>query len=147
LLHLKQNSRNITVRDLQGIYRKVFADKPTLTLPNGEHFVIDRILQYSDELSHAANQSPELVSKVIVAMAVRLKAEQFIISQIDDQSFVSDIISNQTRVLFDKYVEMFPNQTATIRLLDQVNLMTPENIHLNSFMYEPILDMSAHRLY
>jgi hypothetical protein len=25
--------------------------------------------------------------------------------------------------------------------------MTPENIHLNSFMYEPILDMSAQHLY
>ena len=24
--------------------------------------------------------------------------------------------------------------------------MTPENIHLNSFMYEPILDMSNHHL-
>jgi hypothetical protein len=24
--------------------------------------------------------------------------------------------------------------------------MTPENIHLNSFMFEPILDMSGHHL-
>ena len=24
--------------------------------------------------------------------------------------------------------------------------MTPENIHINSFMYEPILDMSNHHL-
>jgi hypothetical protein len=26
--------------------------------------------------------------------------------------------------------------------MKEVFLMTPENIHLNSFMYEPILDMS-----
>jgi hypothetical protein len=26
-------------------------------------------------------------------------------------------------------------------VLDRVALMTPENIHLNSFMYEPIIDM------
>lgn len=26
-------------------------------------------------------------------------------------------------------------------MLDRVTLMTPENIHLNSFMYEPIIDM------
>ena len=25
-------------------------------------------------------------------------------------------------------------------------MMTPENIHLNSFMFEPILDMSLHHL-
>ena len=33
-----------------------------------------------------------------------------------------------------------------IKLLEQVNLMTPENIHFNSFMYEPILDMSDEHL-
>ena len=27
-------------------------------------------------------------------------------------------------------------------VVEDVNRMTPENIHLNSFMYEPILDMS-----
>ena len=29
-----------------------------------------------------------------------------------------------------------------IKIVDEVNLMTPESIHLNSFMYEPIIDMS-----
>ena len=28
------------------------------------------------------------------------------------------------------------------KIVDEVNLMTPESIHLNSFMYEPIIDMS-----
>ena len=30
----------------------------------------------------------------------------------------------------------------TVKTLRKVVLMTPENIHLNAFMYEPILDMS-----
>lgn len=46
----------------------------------------------------------------------------------------------------EKYKEKFLTQLANIKLLDQVNLITPENIHLNSFMYEPILDMSNHHL-
>ena len=33
-----------------------------------------------------------------------------------------------------------------IAILDRVALMTPENIHLNSFMYEPIIDMSDEHL-
>lgn len=147
LLHLKPDSKNITVHDLQEVYRVVLADKSTLNLPNGASGVIDRIFRKSDELSNAGHESPELEFKVIVAMAIRLKAEEFMIAQINDQTFVDGIESNQTRELFDKYVALFSDQTATIRLLDQVNLMTPENIHLNSFMYEPILDMSAHRLY
>ena len=147
LLHLKANSQEITVQELQDIYRVVLVDKSTLILLDGASRVIDKIFQKADELSDAAHESPELESKVIVAIAIRLKAEQFMIAQINDQTFVDGIGSNQTRALFDKYVDIFSDQTETIRLLDQVNLMTPENIHLNSFMYEPILDMSAHRLY
>ncbi len=33
-----------------------------------------------------------------------------------------------------------------MKILERVNLMTPENIHLNSFMFEPILDMSPEHL-
>jgi len=147
LLHIKAVSLDITVAVLQSIYRTVFADKPDLILPNGDFRVISRILQVADEISQSGNETPELEYKVILAMAIRLKAEQFMIGQINDAGFVNGIQSNQTRALFDKYSEMFPDQVETISLLDQVNVMTPENIHLNSFMYEPILDMSAHRLY
>ena len=80
-------------------------------------------------------------------MGIRIKTEEFMIREIDDSEFVNSITLNQTRCLFEKYVERYPEAEKTISLLDQVNLMTPENIHLNSFMYEPILDMSAHRLY
>ena len=34
----------------------------------------------------------------------------------------------------------------TLKVLNQVILMTPENIHINSFMYEPLMDMSNHHL-
>lgn len=147
LLHLKPDSRDIKVIDLQVIYRDVFNDKPNLTLQDSNDLVIDKIFQQSDRLVNIANESPELEGKVIIAMAIRLKSEEFMIMGINDQAFVDAIESNQTRELFDKYIELFPAKETTINLLDQVNLMTPENIHLNSFMYEPILDMSAHRLY
>ena len=28
------------------------------------------------------------------------------------------------------------------RLMDDINLITPESIHLNAFMYEPLIDIS-----
>lgn len=147
LLHIKPDTAKIKISDLQEIYRSVFSDKGNLTLPNSAEFVLNKIFQQADDLSDAANESPELECKIIIAMAIRLKAEIFMISKINDQDFCKAIESNQTRELFDKYIEKFSAETETIQLLDQVNLMTPENIHLNSFMYEPILDMSAHRLY
>ena len=40
---------------------------------------------------------------------------------------------------------MFPADAA-INALEMVLLMTPENIHLNAFIHEPILDMSDDHL-
>ena len=34
-----------------------------------------------------------------------------------------------------------------MNILELVAMITPENIHLNSFMFEPILDMSLKQLY
>jgi hypothetical protein len=45
-----------------------------------------------------------------------------------------------------KFREKFPGENKAIEVLDRVVLMTPENIHLNSFMYEPIIDMADSHL-
>ena len=66
-----------------------------------------------------------------------------------DDSFVCGITKNQTATLTRKFKESVSgdgSQAELVSLIDRVNLMTPENIHLNSFMYEPILDMSAEHL-
>ena len=71
------------------------------------------------------------------------------IDAINDPKFVSDISSNQTAKLIKRYKEVAVKTNININvadLMDRVNLMTPENIHLNSFMYEPILDMSSKHL-
>ncbi|MNJ63790.1 hypothetical protein D3C77_597130 [compost metagenome] len=69
------------------------------------------------------------------------------IAKINDPDFVNAISSNQTFELYSRFSSAFPGASDQIMVLSQVNLMTPENIHLNSFMYEPILDMSALHLY
>ena len=68
------------------------------------------------------------------------------VAKIKDAKFVDSIESNQTPKLLEKFKELFPGDVDTIETLQRVILMTPENIHLNSFMYEPILDMSDEHL-
>lgn len=53
--------------------------------------------------------------------------------------------NNQTQVLYKAYKEHFPD-SPSLNILDRVNLMTPENIHINAFMYEPLIDMSINHL-
>lgn len=64
------------------------------------------------------------------------------VTKINDPAFVAAITSNQTAALLRKFQEQFPTERDVLSTLQSVALMTPENIHLNSFMYEPILDMS-----
>ena len=83
-----------------------------------------------------------------MSIAIRLKAELFMKSKITDQAFIQSLdgVLNQSWILFKKYEEEFNNEKLSIDILKKVNLITPENIHVNSFMYEPILDMGDNEL-
>jgi hypothetical protein len=94
----------------------------------------------------SATESINLEHKILLSIAIRLKAEKFILSKTTDKS---EIAGNQTRKLFERFKKEFgaiDSELDKIETLEQVNLMTPENIHFNSFMYEPILDMSDEHL-
>ena len=66
--------------------------------------------------------------------------------KINDAAWMANITANQTPVLLRRYSTDFPMELANVGVIQRVLLMTPENIHLNSFMYEPILDMSDQHL-
>jgi flagellar motor switch protein FliG len=53
----------------------------------------------------------------------------------------------QTAKLFERFKNEFDGtMDSEISKLDEVNLITPENIHINSFMFEPIIDLSIDHL-
>ena len=82
-----------------------------------------------------------LDNKLVIAIAIRLLAEKFMQSIIIANGLVCvEANSNQTREWYDQ-AEPFltPNQKA---IIEEVNLITPESIHLNSFMVEPLIDIS-----
>ena len=145
LLHINANTSQITLQDLQVTYRSII-NKPTLTIANPQKTAIQLIYELADAIEQEANQEAELESKIILSIAIRLKAEEYMIGKINDQAFVNGITLNQTSELLTRFKSDFATEGETIELLEQVSLMTPENIHLNSFMYEPILDMSPERL-
>ena len=87
-----------------------------------------------------------LENKIVLAIAIRLTAERFMIDKISDPEFVATLLANQARGLMEEFKRRFPIEQENIGILDRVGLMTPENIHVNSFMYEPIIDMSDDHL-
>jgi len=147
VLHIKPNTKNMKIKDLEDIYKTIFNDLNTLELKNSERNIYDLILQVAERICYSeAEVGLNLENKIVISIAIRLNAENFMIKKINNEEFVSKIKSNQTGKLFGEFKKVFPLDIKSIAFLEKVNLMTPENIHLNSFMFEPILDLSDYHL-
>jgi hypothetical protein len=140
LLHWKKDTPKILEENLNDIYVQVFG----VVAPAATHKPVIDII--SEEAKKAGSGGAKFEQKIVLAIAIRLTAERFMAEKIADQAFVDSIERNQTTELLDKFEAKFPNEEVAIKTLRTVVLMTPENIHLNSFMYEPILDMSDEHL-
>jgi ABC-type cobalamin/Fe3+-siderophores transport system ATPase subunit len=135
-LHIKEDSCDLTLKKLKEEFDKI--------LKNIEGFnEVDNFLNFLNEaVTNIDKNTIELERKITLAIAIRLEAEKFIIRKIGK----SEITKNQTAKLIDEYNKKYQNETNTIKILNKVQLMTPESIHINSFMYEPLLDMSGEYL-
>jgi thiamine monophosphate kinase len=147
VLHQKSNSGSITINDFKLIFEKNIKNVTFPTTIDTNKNIADLIFETADECI-TATQGINLEHKIAMSIAIRLKAEQFMKAKITDQVFLSGVdgTTNQTWNLLKKYEEEFNNEEEFIEILKKVNLITPENIHVNSFMYEPILDMGDSEL-
>ncbi len=143
LLHFMDDSESISLGDLESIFNYVFPNV-NLNLTDKHKKVLDLIFELAEDCL-TAFEGINLENKIVLSIAIRLKAEKFMKNKITDTSRVGSITAHQTLELIKIFKEEFSGNK-NIEILEEVNLMTPENIHLNSFMYEPILDMSDSHL-
>jgi hypothetical protein len=143
LLHWKTDSPGIKQGDVDVIYNAVFGT--TGGSADAAKPMLDLIKQEAGACV-GAGDGINFENKIVLSIAIRLQAEQFMTAKLADPVFVAAIKANQTQTLLAEYTKKFAGDTATIKILQRVVLMTPENIHLNSFMYEPIVDMSDEHL-
>lgn len=143
LLHWKSDTASISQGELDTIYNDLFATKGSWESEDG--LVVDMINEQAD-LCAGNGAIMDLANKITLSIAIRIAAEKFMVAKIDDQPFVDGLRANQTSWLFTRFRKDFSTDPSSIRTLDGVVLMTPEHIHVNSFMYEPILDMSDEHL-
>lgn len=145
LLHLKTDSDKCTFMDLQSIYKNVLSEEVTENCFGRKQPVLKQLTVICDDIVKADSDEVSLLDKVVLSIGIRLEAERFIISQIQDRSFLDQLKKKQTSRLIRWYRSKNPDKSAN-RIFEQVLLMTPENIHMNSFMFEPILDMAPFHL-
>lgn len=143
LLHWKKDSKLISQTDLDTIYNTTFNSSTNNSFT--QTCVIDFILETAKDCLVCA-EGTNFENKIVLSLAIRLLAEKLMIDRIGDDTFVQSIKRNQTIALFRRFKTQFPADDAVISILQRVLLMTPETIHINSFMYEPILDMGDDHL-
>jgi len=162
LLHQKKETQTIDIKSLKKVF-KAYINKNNFDSSISDDIkVYDIIIDIVE--NHISTEDIKLENKIILAIAIRLKAESYIMNEIKNSihtfswkkkkneysdtgiEFLNHVEKekNQTRKLFEGFIQIGTKEE--IKLLESVNIMTPENIHLNSFMYEPILDMDITEL-
>lgn len=147
-LHIKSNTLNLTVQDVHNVLIRAIPEKTDITLEFANQKIINLIFNEADSLKVGLNEhSSDLEDKLLIAIACRLKAEIYMISKLTDDEKVelNQISENQTQNLYQKCKDK-QIDVNTLKILNRVNLMTPEHIHINSFMFEPLVDMSMNHL-
>lgn len=145
LLHWKEQTSSITVNDYLNIYNQVFGTQHA----GDNQAVIDLIFNESLSICQSSHQNGlNLEDKILLSMAIRLKAENFMIEEIrlhENNPLYWCNSNNQFGVLIKKYARINP-ASKKLYTLEKVSITVSSNIHLNSFMYEPILDLTIDHL-
>ena len=149
LLHYKPGiSDSISMDRLKEIFCEAIPNINFLEYDNETPAIIEQIYEEAKQCL-TADEGINLENKIVLSIALRSKAEKYMIDKISDPEFLETLFTNcleknssQTYPIFKKYTTMFPEDIECRSLIDEINLTTPENIHVNSFMFEPILDIS-----
>lgn len=139
LLHWKSDTASIAQQDLDSIFRGAFGGEDSWSAATDK--VVDMIIQQAN-VALKADEGVNFENKIVLSIAIRLLSESHMVNELSDPDFTDNIQANQTQALFKAYKNRGHGTAETLEVLDAVVLMTPENIHVNSFMYEPIIDMS-----
>ncbi|AQM66435.1 hypothetical protein [Helicobacter pylori] len=144
-LHIKKDTKNIQIQDISEIFDSVFGTgrKKKKIEEDNSKLYFETIYDIAEEIYNDKDRNRiELQNKIILSMAIRLKAEEWMLNKLN-QEFKSE--KNQTRELYDATKKELSDDEK--RVIQKVLMITPENIHINSFMFEPILDTPLDHLY
>ena len=140
-LHLKStplNTQAVQISELWNII-KPFLDGVSFSGNDENYF--SAIIRIATACVADNTNEVLLDNKLVIAIAIRLLTEKFMQRIITTNGQTcADANSNQTREWYKKSERFLtPDQKA---IIEEVNLITPESIHLNSFMFEPLIDIS-----
>ncbi len=148
-LHIKEDTRKITESDVINIL-KDYTLGEEIKREVSDSSIYDLIIGTANNIVQDSDLNPiDLENKIVLSIAIRLLAEEYMKKKLvevgkKEEDFAA-IRSNQTGELtkmYKKNCQFDSNKN----IIEKVNMMTPEHIHINSFMFEPLIDMSVSHL-
>lgn len=139
-LHFKTtpiDTESATLADLWNVIRPYV--NGSTTVYGNDNFYDTVQLFATDSLINPDDISLE--NKLITSIAARLQAEKYLKQVlIANEGQCPDSTKNQMRDWYEKAKPYLSEDERAV--MDEINLITPEAIHLNAFMYEPLIDVS-----
>ena len=142
-----KNTSSILVSDIINIFTNYWHISNQQINIDKNKKMIDFIFETANNVVQETTINEVLLeNKIVLSIAIRLKAELYMINKINDKNITDNIERNQTRELMNNMNFNMSDGKEIKTILEEVLIMTSENIHINSFMYEPIIDMSVEYL-
>ena len=145
-------TRSVLAREVKNVYlatlpriSNIDSSWPNMDMPWVD-ILSAEAMRISEELGQGQLDEINLENKVVLAMCIRLMAESFMEEKLIERGGSRISGRNRFAKLFKAYRSQNLGTEAERIILNRVSLMTPEQIHLNSFMYEPLVDMSIKSL-
>ena len=136
--HYKEDSGGLTIRKLLGhIKSRIDWFGESLTEEVLDKTYLEVLSEVIARIKIDTIDFYDAKKKIVLAIGCRIFLEQKVIGE--DLSRISGITINQTRKLLERHKKSL--SLKSIDLLERTLLFTPEFVHVNSFMYEPLIDI------
>ena len=144
MVHFKDETGGLTVGDYKQVFEKAFPNE-VFPAVDEDASILDFILGEAEQCLNVPD-GINLEHKIVISMASRIWAERYMVGKIREVDEGYNPSSKQMGNILSDFKSTYNNLNDEIRILQRVNLITPSNIHINAFMYEPILDMGFSEL-
>ncbi len=139
---------DVTIKDLCTWYQDEWNRDMSKFKQDFAKKVIDLLMETADDIVKNSTNIVIIENKIVLSIAIRQKAERYMVKRISNDVDIAKIKTDQTRGL-SKLIHYDNNDNNDMKIreiVERVLIIVSENIHINSFMYEPLVDISLEEL-
>jgi len=145
-LHYDNTTESLTFVELESHFSPIGFRFPTSASKNDLY--LDKLLSECNALPSSPITEKELDKKLFLGISLRVLSEKLLYKIIDENggilTFTDNEMYNKGRVMYNR-AEPYLNDEEKEKIIE-INVISPSYAHANSFMYEPLIDVSADKL-